>query len=81
MVANRKDLKKGMRLIWHTTVWAIWKVRNNIIFNNGGFEVEEVVDDIIRLSWRWSLSWLKIQPCMYYEWRWNPKWCLGVSRG
>jgi len=33
------------------------------------------------LLWKWSLSRLKIQPCLYYEWRWNPRWCLGVLRG
>jgi len=21
------------------------------------------------------------QPCLFYEWCWNPKWCLGVIRG
>jgi hypothetical protein len=33
------------------------------------------------LSLKWSLSRLKIQPCLYYEWRWNPRWCLGVLCG
>jgi len=81
IVPNRKELKRGMRLIWHTVIWVIWSVRNNVIFNNGGIEVEEVVGAIKRLSSSWSLSRLKIQPCLLYEWRWNPKWCLGVLRG
>jgi hypothetical protein len=35
-----------MRLIWHTVMWAIWSATNNVIFNNGGIEVEDVVEDI-----------------------------------
>lgn len=76
LVLNRKELKRGTRLIWNTTIWVIWKVRNNIVFNNGSMDVGDVVDDILRLSWQWNLSRLKIQPCLYYEWRWNPRWCL-----
>ena len=76
MVSPRKELKRGMRLIWHTVVWVIWSVRNNVIFNNGVIDVGEEVEDIKRLSWRWSLSRLNIQPCLFYEWHWNPQWCL-----
>jgi hypothetical protein len=28
------------------------------------------------LSWKWSLSRLKLAPCLYYEWCWNPGDCL-----
>jgi len=75
-VRNRKESKRGVRLIWQTTIWSIWNVRNNVIFNNGGIEVEDIVEEIKRLSWSWSLSRMKIRPCLYYEWLWNPKWCL-----
>jgi len=78
LASNRKKLKNGMQIIWHTTIWVIWKFRNNIIFNNGSIEVEEAVKETILLFWRWSLAGLKIQPCLFYEWRWNPRWCLGV---
>lgn len=63
-MSNRTELKRGMRLIWHTTIWAIWKSINNIIFNNGSMEVGDVVDEIIKMSWKWSLARLKIQPCL-----------------
>lgn len=81
MVTNRKELKRGFRLIWHTTIWAIWNVRNNIIFNNVALDVDEVVEDIKLLSWKWSVARLRIQPCLLYEWRWDPKWCLGALWG
>jgi hypothetical protein len=32
-VANKK-VQKGFLLIWHTTMWLLWKVRNGLIFNN-----------------------------------------------
>jgi len=25
----------GYRLIWHATIWTLWKARNDKIFNNG----------------------------------------------
>lgn len=80
LLSNRKESKRGMRIIWHTTIWVIWNFRNNIIFNNGGIEVEDVLDEIKMLSWKWSLARLRIHLCLYYEWRWNPKWCLGILR-
>jgi hypothetical protein len=46
--------RKGYLLIWHAAVWAIWKARNNIIFNHGAMVVSQVVDEIKAISWRWS---------------------------
>lgn len=74
--AFRKDLKRGMSLIWHTAVWAIWNARNNVIFNNGVFRADEVVEFIQVLSWKWSLARLKMPACLLYEWKWNPTICL-----
>jgi hypothetical protein len=80
LMSNRKESKRGMRIIWHTALWVIWNYRNNIIFNNGGIEVEDVVDEIKMLSWKWCLARLRIHPCLYYEWRWDPRWCMGHLR-
>jgi len=71
-----KKIVKGIRLIWHATIWLIWKARNDIIFNNKACEVMTIVKEIKLLSWRWSLERLKIPGCLYYEWCWNPKECL-----
>jgi hypothetical protein len=73
LMSNKKELKRGFRIIWHATLWAIWKVRNN-----DGVDVPKVVEDIKMWAWKWSLARLKIQPCLFYEWCWDPKWCLGV---
>jgi hypothetical protein len=71
-----KKLRRGAWLIWHAVVWVIWTARNNKIFNDIYTEVEELVDQIKVLSWQWSLSRLKIVTCLFYEWCWNPRFCL-----
>jgi hypothetical protein len=69
-----KKLRRGAWLIWHAVVW---RARNNWIFNNKIMGVEKLVDQIKVLSWQWSLSRLKIATCLFYEWCWNPRFCLG----
>jgi hypothetical protein len=72
---NRK-VGKGFSLIWHTTVWMIWKSRNEISFANGVRDAGKVIEDIKRLSWRWGLSRRKFPICLFYEWCWDPGLCL-----
>ncbi|GAU25119.1 hypothetical protein TSUD_274080 [Trifolium subterraneum] len=67
---------KGFLLIWHTTVWAIWRSRNEILFANGVLDPSSVIDEIKLLSWRWGLSRQKIPMCLLYEWCWDPGICL-----
>jgi len=74
--AKSKKLTLGFRLIWNASIWSIWNMRNEIIFKNDAFEVEELVERIKRLSWFWSMSRIKIASCLYYEWCWNPRECL-----
>lgn len=67
--------RKGFLMIRHATIWAIWKERNDRMFNGVSKEVEEivVVDAIKVLSWIWSLNRLKIRAFMFYEWCWNQR--------
>ena len=73
---NSRRLRKAFWLIWHATLWMIWKERNARIFKNQMRSFEEVVDDIKAVSWFWSLSRLRIAYCLFYEWCWNPRECL-----
>jgi hypothetical protein len=50
--------------------------RNDRIFNDKSVEVAELVDQLKVLSWQWALSRLKIEVCLFYEWCWNPRFCL-----
>jgi hypothetical protein len=63
-------------LVWHTTLWSIWNARNNKNFKNLVKEPMEIVEDIKVLSWRWSVDRLRIAPCLFYEWSWDPGICF-----
>jgi len=76
VAASNNRLRKGYRMIWHAAVWSIWRARNDRIFNYTIAEVEEIVEAVKVLSWRWTLSHLKVSACLFYEWCWNPKECL-----
>ncbi|GAU45559.1 hypothetical protein TSUD_27600 [Trifolium subterraneum] len=35
-----------------------------------------IVEDIKVLSWKWCLARMKLSPCLFYEWTWDPGECL-----
>lgn len=47
--------------MWHATIWVLWKGRNNRIFNDGVEFVDDLVEEIKVLSWRWAMSRLHMQ--------------------
>jgi len=47
-----------------------------MIFRNEVKHVDDLLSEIVVNSWRWSLSRLNMQMCLYYEWHWNPQECL-----
>jgi hypothetical protein len=74
--AKNDRIRKGFMMIWHATLWSIWKARNSAIFSVGCFRPYVIVEEIKVLSWKWSLGRLKISPCLFYEWCWDPGSCL-----
>lgn len=64
---NSKKVTKGFWLIWHTTIWVLWNRRNDKIFKGRNFDVEELVEEIKVLSWRWMLERLNNPSCLFYE--------------
>jgi hypothetical protein len=74
--ARNKKARKGYSLVWHTTIWQIWKSRNEAIFNNKVICAVECAETIKVLTWKWSAHKLKILPCLYYEWVWDPGNCF-----
>jgi hypothetical protein len=74
--AKNGKSRKGFRLVWHSVIWCMWKARNDFIFNNVRKELSEVVEKIKIISWRWSAVRLKIPPCLFYEWCWDPGDCF-----
>jgi hypothetical protein len=75
-VAVGAQRRKGYILIWHAVVWAIWKARNSVIFENGVMVAKDVVEEVKAISWRWSISRLLPSPCLLYEWCAEPNICL-----
>jgi hypothetical protein len=75
-VAKHAKIRNGFLMIWHATLWSIWKARNNAIFASGSFNPRVIFEDIKVVSWKWSLARLDILPCLFYEWNWDPGACL-----
>jgi hypothetical protein len=73
---GNQNRSKGLWLIWHTAIWVLWKARNDKIFKGLNYVAEELVVEIKVLSWRWMLQRMNIPTCLYYEWCWNPIFCL-----
>ncbi|PNY12727.1 ribonuclease H [Trifolium pratense] len=67
---------KGLLAVWHVVVWAIWKVRNDLIFNSQVPVVDEVFDRIIATSWKWLVDKKKGGVCCLYEWKTYPMDCI-----
>ncbi|PNX64557.1 hypothetical protein L195_g054080 [Trifolium pratense] len=44
--ACNKKVWKGYALIWHATIWRLWKSRNEIIFSNGIKDPDKIIDKI-----------------------------------
>jgi hypothetical protein len=59
--ASSKKVKNGFWLAWHSGIWVIWLARNNVI-----------IEEVKVISWKWSAIRLKILPCLFYEWCWDP---------
>jgi hypothetical protein len=53
---SNKKQRKGFSIIWLGFIWAMWKVRNNRVFNNTMVDAFTVVDRVQRLSWQWFLN-------------------------
>jgi hypothetical protein len=75
-MARNGKIRRGYLLIWHATLWSIWRAYNNAIFASGVFSPRAIVEEIKVVSWKWSLTRLKVLPCMYYEWLWDPGDCF-----
>jgi hypothetical protein len=74
--ARNKVSRAGLILVWNTVMWVVWKNRNACIFNNKTATVEEMMEQVQLLSWRWFLNRVAKGPCMLYEWKWSPLDCF-----
>jgi hypothetical protein len=76
IAAGFKSLRQGLVLIWNAVFWCVWRLRNKIIFDNGVFDLNGLVDDIKVVSWKWWTSKSQVPKCLLYEWIREPVLCL-----
>ncbi|KAK2449160.1 nucleoside diphosphate kinase [Trifolium repens] len=80
-VPGRKQKRKGLVLIWNAVIWSIWLRRNNIVFENGVTDVNEIVADVKLISWKWWIAKSKAPTCLLYEWIQEPVILQAIEGG
>jgi hypothetical protein len=77
LTQNRgKKLRKGLCMIWNGVVWAIWRRRNAVIFDNGRRDAVEIIEEIKVTTWKWWISQSKVSNSLLYEWQMEPILCM-----
>jgi hypothetical protein len=71
MGKSKKD-RTGWLLIWYIIVCTIWNFQNDVLFSEGTFFVECLVDRVKLLSWKWILVKNSGTQCSFYEWGIHP---------
>jgi len=56
---------------WLALTWTIWKHRNDIIFSNGTFNANRILDDAVFLLWTWLTNLEKDFNTHYNYWSSN----------
>jgi hypothetical protein len=65
-----------MIMIWLGVIWILWRRRNAVLFDNGGIDVAEIIEEIKVITWKWWLSQPKVKHSLYYEWQLEPLLCM-----
>jgi hypothetical protein len=50
--ARNAKIRSGFVLIWHASLWSIWRARNSFMFVDGFHPPLEIVENIKVLSWK-----------------------------
>ncbi|CAJ2639684.1 unnamed protein product [Trifolium pratense] len=75
-VQGRKHMRKGLIMIWQAVIWALWRHRNKIVFENGITDVIGLVEEVKISSWKWWIARSQTLSCLCYEWNQAPTLCL-----
>jgi glutathionyl-hydroquinone reductase len=68
-----------LKVIWHSTVWVIWKERNNRIFKNKAQDLIKLLDYVKFMSFSWLKPKLLTTAFSYNDWWRNPLLCMGIK--
>jgi len=67
-----------LTVIWHASVWTIWKEWNNRIFNQRYGELDQLADSIKLLSFSWLNAKMPTLAFNYNDWWRHPLICMGA---
>jgi len=57
-----------LQVIWHTTVWVIWKERKNMIFKNKAQDSFKLLGDVKFMPFSWLKAKLLTSAFNYNDW-------------
>lgn len=67
-----------LKIIWLACVWAIWKERNNCVFNNLASDPLSIVERVKLFSFLWLSSNVASFPFGFHDWWRYPLFCMGI---
>ncbi|KAE9603104.1 hypothetical protein Lalb_Chr12g0206871 [Lupinus albus] len=76
MLRMEKKIKQQWMSLWFVTIWSLWLVRNNIIFENSSFQLDEVMNLIYLHSWNILCARYSDFNYSYMEWVLHPSSCF-----
>jgi len=62
--------------VWVAIVWCLWEQRNQVVFNQGVADAEEVFHNAQLKSWLWLKNKAQHFNCSFAEWMMNPLVCI-----
>ncbi|GAU41975.1 hypothetical protein TSUD_306810 [Trifolium subterraneum] len=76
-----KSIKTCLQAIWLSTVWSIWKARNNRVFSGTIVTIDRLLFAIKVQVWWWFKARKKGFCFDLNHWMLNPKVCIGLNTG
>ncbi|KAJ0507913.1 putative RNA-directed DNA polymerase [Helianthus annuus] len=68
-VNGSKRRKKMIYAIIQVVIWSIWRLRNEVVFNNGNPSVAKVVEESKSMSYLWIKNRMRSSLWTWNEWR------------
>lgn len=77
---NHEKFKKGKEgIVWMTVVWSLWKIKNDILFNDALCIFWDLLWEIKLSAWKWFLEGENSHSnCNFFEF-WRIIWLVCVS--
>ena len=67
-IAGSKVTNRRWKIWWIAATRSIWKLRNDMIFQNQPFHISKLVDNTNFLTWSWLRGWEKDFNVPFHQW-------------